>query len=295
MILVTRKLKEINPDWRPSGMMKRSNKMTENELFSIAERGLMQDYLKTLTMGGRKEVVGIIFNTLVGTCLGTLESTLESFGLNVPTLKLFGFTEEEIDRIFDDTVHSCPSCGWWYSPDDGVYNYNGDEVCCDCEHDNDDYDDDEGMKMNNFGLTQLDLAMKIAMKAHEKQEDKAGFPYVLHPLHLMNQFETEDMKILAVLHDVVEDSSYTLRALAIAFPAYLIEALDNLTKRKNEDYFEYLDRVRTNPWRAMTIPIKIADLKHNSDISRLLFITEKDIQRMEKYKKALDILEKEVY
>lgn len=149
--------------------------------------------------------------------------------------------------------------------------------------------------MNNFGLTQLDLAMKIAMTAHAGQIDKGGFPYVLHPLHLMNQFETEDMKILAVLHDVVEDSDYTLRALALVFPEYIVEALDNLTRRKNEDYFEYLNRIRTNPWRAMTIPIKIADLKHNSDNNRLLFVTEKDIQRMEKYKKALDILEKEIY
>lgn len=144
MILSTRKLKEINPDWRPNGMMRGSNKMTENELFSIAERGLMEDYLKTLTVDGRKEVVGIVFNTLVGTCLGTFESALEGFDLDVPTLKFFGLTEEEIDKIFDDTVRSCPACGWWYSPDDGVYgNKNGDEVCCDCEHDDDDDYDEE--------------------------------------------------------------------------------------------------------------------------------------------------------
>lgn len=149
--------------------------------------------------------------------------------------------------------------------------------------------------MNNYGFTQLNLAMKIAMSAHEGQTDKAGFPYLLHPLHLMNQFEAEDMKVVAVLHDVIEDSSYTLRALAVSFPTHIIMALDSLTRRKNEDYFEYIDRIRTNSWRVMTIPIKIADLKHNSDLSRLLFVTEKDIQRVEKYKKALDILEKEVY
>lgn len=143
-------------------------------------------------------------------------------------------------------------------------------------------------------MTKLDMAMRIAIHAHETQKDKSGEPYILHPLHLMTQFKDETSQIVAVLHDVVEDSDYTLRSLALIFSEDIIAALDGLTHRKEEDYFEYIERIRTSAVRHIIIPIKIADLRHNSDISRLLYITEKDIQRMEKYNKALGILEREI-
>lgn len=143
-------------------------------------------------------------------------------------------------------------------------------------------------------MTKLDMAMRIAIHAHETQKDKSGEPYILHPLHLMTQFKDETSQIIAVLHDVVEDSDYTLRSLALIFSEDIIAALDGLTHRKEEDYFEYIERIRTSAVRDIIIPIKIADLCHNSDISRLLYITEKDIQRMEKYNKALGILEREI-
>jgi hypothetical protein len=93
---------------------------------------------------------------------------------------------------------------------------------------------------------------------------------------------------VALLHDVVEDSSYTIQDLIeIGFPTQVIEAIIVLTHSKDMPYFDYINRVKNNP---IATRVKIEDLKHNSDLTRLNEIIDEDLKRMEKYKKALFIL-----
>ncbi len=133
--------------------------------------------------------------------------------------------------------------------------------------------------------TQLSRAILIATMAHDCQYDKGGKPYILHPLHLMNQFMFDiELATIAVLHDVIEDSNYTLFALSDAgFSKRVIEVLFLLTHQKNVPYEEYIDNMCDN---YDAIRIKRKDLEHNSDITRLKGVTEKDLARMEKYHKA---------
>ena len=138
----------------------------------------------------------------------------------------------------------------------------------------------------------LDKALEIAIKAHKGQVDKAGEPYILHPLRVMNQFSDKVLMIIGVLHDVVEDSDTTLKDLTNeGFSEQIINALDCLTKRDNEEYPSFIERVRTNP---LAIQVKIADIKDNLNISRLSQpLSEKDIERLKKYQIALLNLQKE--
>lgn len=134
----------------------------------------------------------------------------------------------------------------------------------------------------------LEKAIEIAINAHRGQKDKSGKSYILHPLTLMIGCKNEKQRIVAVLHDVVEDSNYRLEDIMdLGFDIEIIEALDCLTHRKNEDYFDYIKRVKTN---ELATYVKCLDLVHNCDINRLKTITEKDIKRVEKYTKALQIL-----
>lgn len=134
-------------------------------------------------------------------------------------------------------------------------------------------------------MSTLDTAIAIACKAHAGQLDKSGKPYILHPLRLMLNFHDEEAQVVSVLHDVVEDSHITLedlRALGISEAA--VEAIDCLSRRPAEAYDDFISRLRSN---ALARRVKIADIKDNLDLTRLPSITEKDLQRVAKYHRAL--------
>ena len=131
-------------------------------------------------------------------------------------------------------------------------------------------------------------AMNLCFDAHKDQRDKSGQPYVFHPFHLAEQMKDEDSTIAALLHDVVEDTSYTFDDLLnMGFPEKVVNALRLLTHDDSTPYMEYVAALKDNP---IARAVKIADLTHNSDISRLDFVTERDLQRVEKYKKAMELL-----
>ncbi len=137
-------------------------------------------------------------------------------------------------------------------------------------------------------MSNLEQAISVAIKAHSGQIDKAGQPYILHPLRLMLKFETTEEKIVAVLHDVVEDSDFTFDKLRdIGFPSFIIEALDCLTKRENEAYQTFISRLSKN---ELARKIKIEDIKDNLDLTRLTQVNEKDFLRIKKYSEALRFL-----
>ena len=138
-------------------------------------------------------------------------------------------------------------------------------------------------------MASIENAIALAIKAHYGQVDKAGKPYILHVLRVMLAFDTETEMIAGVLHDVVEDSGYSLADLKkTGFPDEIITALDCLTKRDSENYKDYIERIKTNP---VAIRVKLADLEDNLDIGRLSSPGKKDISRIEKYKKAwLDLI-----
>ena len=127
----------------------------------------------------------------------------------------------------------------------------------------------------------------IAYEAHKNQVDKSGVPYIYHPIHVAEQMDTENECIIALLHDVVEDTNVTFKQLEEVFSKEIIDILKLLTKKKEIDYYEYINKIKEN---AVARKAKIADIKHNLDRSRLDVITDKDIKREEKYKKALSIL-----
>lgn len=132
-------------------------------------------------------------------------------------------------------------------------------------------------------------AMKIAYAAHHGQVDKGGIPYIFHPYHLAEQMKDEYSTCVALLHDVVEDTDVTLEDLAKTFPKEVIDAIRVMTHRKDEPYLEYVARVKTNP---IAKAVKLADLLHNSDESRLPNADEATLSYFrEKYRKAFEILE----
>ena len=134
----------------------------------------------------------------------------------------------------------------------------------------------------------FDLALSIAKKAHKGQYDKAGVDYIEHPLFVASLVDTQEEKAVALLHDVLEDSPYTAEELILAgLPETVVSAVQILTKKKGQDYQQYLELVKSSP---IARRVKLADLKHNSDLSRLATVTEKDLERLEKYKKAIDYL-----
>ena len=139
-------------------------------------------------------------------------------------------------------------------------------------------------------MYQIETALEIAIKAHKNQKDRYGKPYILHPLRVMMNVNGEDEKIAAILHDVVEDSEITLDDLRKSgFNVKIIDAVDCLTKREGEDYFDYIKRVLISP---IAIRVKLADLEDNMDLKRIDIITEKDIARLNRYLKAWRILKK---
>ena len=142
--------------------------------------------------------------------------------------------------------------------------------------------------MNTTKQSMFDIALSIARQAHEGQLDKAGVDYIEHPIYVASQVDTEEEKAVALLHDVIEDSSVTAEELLNAgLPETVVTAIQILSKKKGQDYQTYLENVKSNPLARV---IKLADLKHNSDLSRLSSVTDKDLERLEKYKKAIDYL-----
>lgn len=134
-------------------------------------------------------------------------------------------------------------------------------------------------------MSTIERAIQIATEAHKGQFDKAGREYIGHPIRVMEMGKTEDEKIVGVLHDVIEDTDWTFERLeAEGFSQEVINALRCVTKTsENENYDEFIDRVKKNPLAAS---VKINDLTDNMDIRRLPYLSDKDVKRLKKYLKA---------
>lgn len=134
------------------------------------------------------------------------------------------------------------------------------------------------------------LAQKLCYEKHQGQFDKSGVPYVFHPIHLAEQMEDEDTTIVALLHDIIEDTDCTAELLyEMGFSERVVEAIMLMTHKKGVDYMDYVREIAKNP---IARAVKIADLKHNSDLTRLEAVDEKALKRREKYLNALEFLEK---
>ena len=133
------------------------------------------------------------------------------------------------------------------------------------------------------------MALKLCFEAHKEQVDKSGMPYVFHPFHLAEQMNTEETTIVALLHDLVEDTDYTIEDLVdMGFDKSITDAIALMTHADNVAYMDYVRAIKDNP---IAKTVKLADLKHNSDLTRLDTIDEKALSRREKYLKAIAILE----
>ena len=132
-------------------------------------------------------------------------------------------------------------------------------------------------------------AMKLCYEAHKDQVDKSGLPYVFHPAHVAEQMTDEATTIVALLHDVVEDTDYTLEDLAAeGFGKEILEAVALMTHEDDVPYLDYVAKLKDNP---IARAVKLADLAHNSDLSRIGEVDEETKQRLEKYQKAMALLE----
>ncbi len=152
----------------------------------------------------------------------------------------------------------------------------------------------DGTQMYTEGMISLiytDLtkkALKISFAAHKNQVDIGGIPYVYHPYHLAEQMDDEYSVCVALLHDVVEDSGVTLEKLeACGFPDDVVDAIDLLTHNSRMPYMDYIKMIKRN---ALARKVKLADLKHNSDLSRIDHFNEHTFERIAKYNKALKYL-----
>ena len=133
------------------------------------------------------------------------------------------------------------------------------------------------------------MALKLCFEAHKEQLDKSGMPYVFHPFHLAEQMKTEETTIVALLHDLVEDTDYTIEDLInMGFDQAVTDAISLMTHADNVDYLDYVRMIKENP---IAKEVKLADLKHNSDLARLDVVDEKALNRREKYLKAIKLLE----
>lgn len=139
-------------------------------------------------------------------------------------------------------------------------------------------------------MSTLERAIVIAAEGHAGAADKAGAPYILHCLRVMLAMSDTNDRIVGVLHDVVEDcAGWTLdRVRSEGFSEEVIAALDSVTKRDGEDYFSFVRRAAANPTGRK---IKLADLRDNSDLARISNPTQRDFDRIEKYRKAIAMIE----
>lgn len=137
-------------------------------------------------------------------------------------------------------------------------------------------------------MATLEKAISIALEAHAGILDKSSAPYILHPLRLMMKMSTHEEMIVAVLHDVIEDSDYTLAMLREeGFSAEVIGALESVTRRPEEPYEEYVRRAGSN---IIGRKVKHADLMDNLNISRIRKLTDRDLERIKRYHQALETL-----
>lgn len=135
----------------------------------------------------------------------------------------------------------------------------------------------------------LTRAITLAAQHHEGQIDKGGNPYILHPLRLMLRATTEEDRIVSLLHDIVEDTLLTLVDLKNeGFSDQIIAAINCLTRRSDETYEQFIERILHND---LARRVKILDLEDNSDLSRIGSPSSDDIQRLGKYKRALNKLQ----
>ena len=140
-------------------------------------------------------------------------------------------------------------------------------------------------------MSTLEKAISLATEAHNGQNDKNDAPYILHPLRVMARVQSETEKTVAVLHDIIEDTDYTIENLREnGYSKEVLEAIDCLTKRDGEDYDEYLKRSMSNP---IAQKVKISDLKDNMDIRRFNVLEEEDLKRLNKYQRAWKYMTKE--
>ena len=132
--------------------------------------------------------------------------------------------------------------------------------------------------------TLLEKALQIAVKAHSGQIDKAGSAYIFHPIRVSNRCSTDDERIVALLHDTIEDTEVTTEYLLMeGFPRNIVDAILSVTRNEDESYDDFIKRSRLNPIGRQ---VKLHDLEDNMDITRLNELTEKDIYRLNKYIKA---------
>ncbi|MCY1416766.1 Bifunctional (p)ppGpp synthase/hydrolase relA [compost metagenome] len=137
-------------------------------------------------------------------------------------------------------------------------------------------------------MSTLERAIAVAARAHEGQRDKAGVAYILHPLRVMLRVDTTEQRIVAVLHDVLEDSPMTLADLAReGFPLKILAAVNALSRRPGENYQAFVERLADDP---LAKAVKLADIEDNSDLSRLAAPGPEDLARLARYRLAADYL-----
>ena len=133
-------------------------------------------------------------------------------------------------------------------------------------------------------MATLERAIAIAATAHTSQIDKTGAPYILHPLRMMMRLDTTEARIVAILHDVVEDTEWTLEGLAAeGFSDSVLKALECVTKREGEEYQAFVQRSASDP---IARRVKLMDLEDNMNILRLAQLSDKDLERLRKYHQA---------
>lgn len=135
--------------------------------------------------------------------------------------------------------------------------------------------------------SKIDLALSIATAAHSGQVDKAGKPYIQHPVRVASNFQREELVEVALLHDVVEDTSITIEYLLDLFDIEVVQAVSLLTHKPEDSYDTYIKKISKN---SLARAVKVADLRDNMNLKRLSQVTSKDLERVEKYKKSLEYL-----
>ena len=137
-------------------------------------------------------------------------------------------------------------------------------------------------------MADIDKALSIAVQAHYGQKDRYGKPYILHPLRVMQKVATDGEKIVAILHDLIEDTDWTVEKLSDqGFSQEIILAVDALSKRIDESYVDYIERLSKNP---LAVNVKLCDLEDNMDIRRMQHVSQADGERLARYHRAWDRL-----
>lgn len=135
---------------------------------------------------------------------------------------------------------------------------------------------------------QFQIALELAVEKHKNQTDKAGNPYILHPLHVMENVNSKEGKIVAILHDIIEDTDITEDyLLKIGLSKRIVDAVVALTRSEDMDYQEYIKNLSSN---SLAKEVKLSDLEHNMDLKRLPTLEEKDLERNRKYQIAYHYL-----